>query len=160
MRQFVRNNGLSLTLSALFLVSFVGQALTGWRANGEELPEIRFFTYLTSGHFISATFENWESEFLQMATYVLPTVFLFQKGPPSRRSRTRPIPRTNPRIYGGAVRMHRVRSTAVAGCSSSTRTRSVSLLSPSSSCRSGCTWPAAPNGPTRRRFNIISRRRP
>jgi hypothetical protein len=33
MRQFVRNNGLSLTLFALFLISFIGQALTGWKAN-------------------------------------------------------------------------------------------------------------------------------
>lgn len=37
-------------------------------------------TYLTSGHFGEAVFENWESEFLQMAAYVLLTVFLFQKG--------------------------------------------------------------------------------
>jgi hypothetical protein len=90
MRQFVRNNGLSLTLFALFLVSFIGQALTGWKANAEELrlhvlPEIGFLTYLTSGHFISATFENWESEFLQMATYVLLTVILFQKGSPESK---------------------------------------------------------------------------
>ena len=27
-------------------------------------------------------FENWESEFLQMGTYVLFTVYLFQKGSP------------------------------------------------------------------------------
>jgi hypothetical protein len=90
MRQFVRNNGLSLTLFALFLISFIGQALTGWKADAEELrlhglPEIGFLAYLTSGHFISATFENWESEFLQMATYVLLTVFLFQKGSPESK---------------------------------------------------------------------------
>jgi hypothetical protein len=85
MRRFLRNNGLSLTLFALFLISLVGQVLTGWKANAEELrlhdlPEIGFLAYLTTGHFISATFENWESEFLQMAAYVLLTVFLFQKG--------------------------------------------------------------------------------
>ncbi|MGF9764582.1 DUF6766 family protein [Microvirga sp. 0TCS3.31] len=85
MRQFLRDNGLSLTLFALFLVSFIGQALTGWKANTEELrlhelPEIGFTDYLASGHFISAVFENWESEFLQMAAYVLLTIFLFQKG--------------------------------------------------------------------------------
>ncbi|MFL5204047.1 MAG: DUF6766 family protein, partial [Microvirga sp.] len=65
--------------------SLVGQALTGWRAQAEELrlhglPAIGFLPYLTSGHFISAVFENWESEFLQMAAYVLLTIFLFQKG--------------------------------------------------------------------------------
>ena len=77
--------GLSLALFVLFLISLVGQALTGWRAQAEELrlhelPAIGFTDYLASGHFISAVFENWESEFLQMAAYVLLTIFLFQKG--------------------------------------------------------------------------------
>jgi hypothetical protein len=85
MRRFLRDNGLSITLFILFLVSLVGQAITGWRANAEELrlhelPEIDLIKYLTSGHFISAVFENWESEFLQMAAYVVLTIFLFQKG--------------------------------------------------------------------------------
>jgi hypothetical protein len=85
MRRFLRDNGLSVALFGLFLVSLIGQALTGWRAQAEELrlhelPAIGFLPYLTSGHFISAVFENWESEFLQMAAYVLLTVFLFQKG--------------------------------------------------------------------------------
>jgi hypothetical protein len=35
---------------------------------------------LTSGHFLQATFENWESEFLQMALFVLLSIFLYQKG--------------------------------------------------------------------------------
>ena len=72
MRQFLRDNGLSVTLFLLFLVSLIGQALTGWKAYGEELhlhqqPAIGLLSYLGSGHFISAVFENWESEFLQMA---------------------------------------------------------------------------------------------
>ena len=85
MRRFLRNNGLSLTLFGLFVISIVGQAIAGWRALLEELrqhdlPEVAFTAYLASGHFLSATFENWESEFLQMAVYVLLTVFLIQKG--------------------------------------------------------------------------------
>src|SRR5215213_701294 len=85
MKRFLRDNGLSLTLFALFLLALVGQAIVGWRTQIEELrlhggPPIGFGAYLTSGHFISAVFENWESEFLQMAVYVLLTVFLFQKG--------------------------------------------------------------------------------
>ena len=36
--------------------------------------------YLSSGHFFEATFENWESEFLQMALFVTLTMFLYQKG--------------------------------------------------------------------------------
>src|SRR5690349_3951943 len=81
MRRFIRENALSLVLFGLFLGSAVGQALTGWHANLEELrqhaePAIAFADYLRSGHHISAVFENWESEFLQMGAYVLLTVFL------------------------------------------------------------------------------------
>jgi hypothetical protein len=101
MRQFLRDNGLSLTLFALFAISIIGQALTGWRANAEELrlhelPEIGFLTYLTSGHFISAVFENWESEFLQMAAYVVLTVFLFQKGSPESKKPDEDNPEDEP----------------------------------------------------------------
>ncbi len=101
MRRFLRDNGLSLALFVLFLVSFIGQALTGWKANAEELrlhelPEIGFLSYLTSGHFISATFENWESEFLQMVTYVLLTVFLFQKGSPESKKPDEDNPEDEP----------------------------------------------------------------
>ena len=85
MRQFLKDNGLSLALFSLFAISLVGQALTGWRAYAEELkihelPAMGLPAYLHSGHFISAVFENWESEFLQMAMYVILTIFLFQKG--------------------------------------------------------------------------------
>jgi hypothetical protein len=97
MRQFLRDNGLSVTLFALFVISLVGQALTGWRAQIEELrlhelPAIGFTDYLASGHFISAVFENWESEFLQMAAYVLLTIFLFQKGASESKKPDEPNP--------------------------------------------------------------------
>src|SRR5690606_11602872 len=57
----------------------------GWQVKNEELSEnqeplLRFFQYLGNPHFIQATFENWESEFLQMCLYVLLTVKLRQMG--------------------------------------------------------------------------------
>jgi hypothetical protein len=63
----------------------MAQALTGWKEHNAELQEdqrqeIGLGAYLHSGHFISATFENFESEFLQMALYVLLTVSLRQIG--------------------------------------------------------------------------------
>jgi hypothetical protein len=91
MPEIIRSNGLSLALFALFLVSIVGQAFAGWYALGEELaidgqapPDFR--TYLSTGHFLSATFENWESEFLQMTVYVVLTAVLIQKGSPESRN--------------------------------------------------------------------------
>ena len=51
-----------------------------------------FGAFLGSGDFFEAVFENWESEFLQMGSYVVLTIFLFQKG----SSESKPIGKTAP----------------------------------------------------------------
>lgn len=85
MPRILRNHGLSIVLG-LLCVFFVGaQALTGHAEYNEDQvehgqPAIGFVTYLTSGHFLEATMENWESEFLQMFGFVVLTAVLFQKG--------------------------------------------------------------------------------
>ena len=84
-RRWVYENGLSIVLFSCFLAFWTGQALTGHRQHNEDLKEhgqysITFSEYLGSDHFLEATAENWESEFLQMFAYVLFTVFLYQKG--------------------------------------------------------------------------------
>ncbi len=86
MKRFLRDNGLSLVLLVLFFFSFmVGQTLTGHQEYNNEQqehgqPAIGFLEYLGTGHFLEATMENWESEFLQMFFFVILTVFLYQKG--------------------------------------------------------------------------------
>ena len=85
LRTIWHHHGLSIALIALFAVSMVGQTWAGWYAYNEEQrshqqPTVTLGGYLTSGHFGEATFENWESEFLQMAFYVLLTAWLFQVG--------------------------------------------------------------------------------
>ncbi|MCW2245813.1 hypothetical protein M2352_001404 [Azospirillum fermentarium] len=90
MRRFLHDNGLSLVLLALFLGAIIAQAVAGWRADVEDLrvhgaPALGFAAYLASGHFLSAVFENWESEFLQMAVYVVLTAILIQRGSPESR---------------------------------------------------------------------------
>jgi hypothetical protein len=85
MRQFFHNNGLSIALFGLFFFSFVGMYLTGYKEYNDDQrehnqPTVGYVEYLGEGHFIEATFENWESEFLQMGMYVVLTIFLFQKG--------------------------------------------------------------------------------
>jgi hypothetical protein len=85
MKQFLKDNGLSVVFALLFLVSITGQAITGFKEHNQQMqeeggPQVNFSKYLTSGHFLQATFENWESEFLQMALFVVLTIFLFQKG--------------------------------------------------------------------------------
>ncbi len=69
----------------MMLIFWSCQFIAGFKEHNKELEEhhqqhLTAGQYATSGHFISATFENWESEFLQMAIYVLLTVWLRQKG--------------------------------------------------------------------------------
>ncbi len=83
--RFLRDNGLTLVLMAAFLLSLCGMALTGWTSRNEELtlhgaPALTLLGYLLEPQFVSALFENWESEFLQMAAYVMLTAYLFQRG--------------------------------------------------------------------------------
>jgi len=80
-----KRNGLSLVLLALFLAFISAQVYFGWQVLNDEraregASQLGLLAYLHSGHFVSATFENWESEFLQMGMYVLLTVVLRQKG--------------------------------------------------------------------------------
>ncbi len=81
----LRDNGLAIVASLLFAAAMVGQAVAGRGAyNAEQRdhgqPEVGFAEYLATPHFAEATFENWESEFLQMGMYVLLTAFLVQRG--------------------------------------------------------------------------------
>lgn len=85
MKSFFKDNGLSLTFFILFLVTLFGQASTGLTEHNNEIVElggreITMSEYIFSGHFLQSTFENWESEFFQMALFVFLTIFLYQKG--------------------------------------------------------------------------------
>ena len=85
MKKYIRNNSLTIVFLVLFFTALFFQIKTGFSVHNEELQQdgaapIAFSQYLTSGHFISSTFENWESEFLQMALFVILTIFLYQKG--------------------------------------------------------------------------------
>lgn len=90
MRSWLRNNGLSIAMFLLFAVSLVGQVLAGHRVHNDDQvehgqPTVQLGRYIRSGHFVESVFENWESEFLQMAAFVLLTAYLYQKGSPESR---------------------------------------------------------------------------
>ncbi|KUM38196.1 DUF6766 family protein [Arthrobacter sp. EPSL27] len=96
-RSWVKDHGLLLANIGLFVVFFGGMILSGAAdysadqlAHGE--PAVTPLGYLGTGAFLEATFENWESEFLQMGMYVILTVFLFQKG----SSESKPVDRAAP----------------------------------------------------------------
>ena len=87
---WVKRNGLSLAMLALFGVSLLGQIATGHAAHNEDQLQhgqhaLPLVEYLSSGHFIEAVSENWESEFLQMAALVFLSAYLYQAGSPDSR---------------------------------------------------------------------------
>ena len=90
MRRVLRDNGLSIAMFALFLIFLAAQSIAGWKSNNSDNEQHRqppesYGEYLTSGAFVEATFENWESEFLQLGAYVLLTALLIQKGSPESK---------------------------------------------------------------------------
>lgn len=112
---WLRDNGLTLVLLALFGISIAGQAYAGWLAAIEDMthhgaPAPGFGQYLASGAFLSAVFENWESEFLQMSAYVVLTAHLFQRGSAEsldpdkpERARDRAGPRLRDKLYAHSL---------------------------------------------------------
>jgi len=82
---FLRANALSLAFGALFLVTLVGQALSGAAdVNAQQvadgLPRVSLLDYVTSSSFGVDVMENWQSEYLQFFLYVFATVWLVQRG--------------------------------------------------------------------------------
>lgn len=97
MRRLVRENGLSIVLVSLFLLFLIGQSVAGHRNHNSEQrehgePELEYGAYLRSSHFWEVTAENWESEFLQIFSYVFLTAFLFQKGSAESKKMDEPEP--------------------------------------------------------------------
>lgn len=90
MKRFLRNNGLSLTLFGLFFLSLSFQSVAGMHKHNEEQEEhgqrqATYGEYVTSEDFLESVAENWESEFLEIFTFMVLTRFLYQKGSPQSR---------------------------------------------------------------------------
>jgi len=97
MRAWVRDHGLLLANAGLFALFFIGMVLSGVRAYNADQAEhhqsgVSLGGYLHTGDFFEATFENWESEFLQMGMYVVLTAFLFQRGSSESKPIDEPAP--------------------------------------------------------------------
>jgi hypothetical protein len=84
MRKVWHDYGLSITLAALFLVSWFLQTWMGWvefvseQAAHNQTAE----AFGPDGYFWrwgQATFENWQSEFLQVFAFIVLTTFLVHR---------------------------------------------------------------------------------
>jgi hypothetical protein len=79
-----RDYGLSLTLAGMFLAAWALQTWTGWvefastqSAHGETAAAFGPDGYVWS--WAQATFENWQSEFLQVFVFIVLTTFLVHR---------------------------------------------------------------------------------
>jgi hypothetical protein len=87
LRNLVSNYSLSLTLAALFLVSWVAQFVFEWIHFRDEAQEhgssFQFWEFFPG--FWQSTLENWQSEFLQLFAFVTLTAFLIHRGSPESK---------------------------------------------------------------------------
>jgi hypothetical protein len=79
-----REYGLSLLLALFFVLSWIVQTISGWvefvaeQASHDQTPAV----FGPDGYFwpwLQSTFENWQSEFLQLFTFVVLTAILIHR---------------------------------------------------------------------------------
>jgi hypothetical protein len=87
---WVKDHLLSLLLATLFLVSLVGQWLFQYRAevhdatqHREPVPGLWSKGFLDA--FLASVFENWQSEFLQLVTFIVLATYFIHRGSPQSR---------------------------------------------------------------------------
>ena len=85
MKQWLRDNGLSLFFGTIFLLALFGQAVSGLALyNNDQLQTgadpVSFWGYVTSSSFAVDVAENWQSEYLQFFLIITATVWLVQRG--------------------------------------------------------------------------------
>ena len=85
MKHLWRNYNLSIVLGTLFLVSWILQTWMGWMHFGaEQQAHGQSAEWFGADGYIwqwgEATFENWQSEFLQLLTFVILTAYLIHRG--------------------------------------------------------------------------------
>jgi hypothetical protein len=89
-KRLFKNYGLSVALAALFLVSWGLQTYTGWKhfkaenqQHGQKAQVFGDDGYIWDWG--EATFENWQSEFLQLLAFVILSTYLIHRHSPQSR---------------------------------------------------------------------------
>jgi hypothetical protein len=82
--RWVHDHLLSLTLFALFLLSWIGQLYFQFQHELEEARQhgeaaLSIFSAQFMNSFWASTLENWQSEFLQLLSFVVLTTFLLHR---------------------------------------------------------------------------------
>lgn len=90
LRRTLLSNSLGLTMGTVFLLSWLAQSITGRVAyNADRLAQyqdtLSWPQYLSSADFWSRTLQNWQSEFLAVASMVALSIYLRQRGSPESK---------------------------------------------------------------------------
>lgn len=88
--EWLHDHLLSLVLIGAFLLSLVGQFYFQYQAevdeaiqHGTEIPALFSSDFWNA--FLSSVFENWQSEFLQLASFVILATYFIHRGSPQSR---------------------------------------------------------------------------
>ena len=86
----IKESSLSIVLLALFLVCISAQSLAGWRLQIDTLAahgirSIGYWRYLSGGTFLEGLASNWQAAVLQLASLIVFSGFLYQRGAPHSR---------------------------------------------------------------------------
>ena len=86
----IRESSLSIVLFALFVICIVAQSFAGWRLQNEILTahgqaSVGYWDNLFTGTFLEGLASNWQAAFLQLASLIVFSGFLYQRGAPHSR---------------------------------------------------------------------------
>ncbi len=90
LRLRVYSNSLVIVMGTIFFLSWLAQSIAGQSAYNEQqfaqLQEpLTWGGYITSADFWNRTLQNWQSEFLAVASMVLLSIYLRQRGSPESK---------------------------------------------------------------------------
>jgi hypothetical protein len=89
-RTAIYSNSLLIVMTLIFLGSWFAHSLTAWNEfNSEQVDhdeaKVSWLTFLGRPTFWEQTFQNWQSEFLAVGSFVVLAVYLRQRGSPESK---------------------------------------------------------------------------
>ena len=90
LRTLVYSNSLLLVMGTIFVLSWLGQSITGRVAYNAEQRDhqeaaVSWGHYLTTPDFWNRTLQNWQSEFLAIGSMAVLAIYLRQRGSPESK---------------------------------------------------------------------------
>ena len=87
----LKDNSLSITMFALFAICLVGHSVASWHLHNEQLAAhgraaVDYWHNLSSSSYLQELASNWQAAFLQLASLILFSGFLYQRGAPHSRN--------------------------------------------------------------------------